>query len=71
MLQVGVKMVTALNRLYVNALRKVREDERGDVPGWVMVTLMTAGIVVVLWAVAEEAIVGMFQNAMESVVKGG
>ena len=71
MLQVGVKMVTALNRLCVNAQRRVREDERVDVPGWVMVTLMTAGIVVVLWAVAEEAIVGMFQNAMESVVKGG
>ncbi|MBV7412373.1 hypothetical protein KRX56_06500 [Dermabacteraceae bacterium TAE3-ERU27] len=63
--------MAALNSVAENLMRRVREDERGDVPGWVMVTLMTAGIVVVLWAVAEEAIVGMFQRAMDSVVKGG
>jgi hypothetical protein len=28
------------------------DPERGDVPGWVLVTLMTAGLVVALWAVA-------------------
>ncbi len=28
------------------------EDERGDVPGWVLITLMTAGLVVVIWALA-------------------
>ncbi|MEK8228446.1 hypothetical protein NKG05_24050 [Oerskovia sp. M15] len=26
--------------------------EQGDVPGWVLVTLMTAGLVIALWAVA-------------------
>ncbi|MGQ4509524.1 hypothetical protein ACUH9Y_06600 [Dermabacteraceae bacterium P13115] len=71
MLQVGIKMMAALENASESLLRRVRDDERGDVPGWVMVTLMTAGIVVVLWAVAEEAIVGMFQRAMDSVVKGG
>ncbi|MGQ4507535.1 hypothetical protein ACUH9H_00515 [Dermabacteraceae bacterium P13128] len=71
MLQVGIKMLAALENASESLLRRGRDDERGDVPGWVMVTLMTAGIVVVLWAVAEEAIVGMFQRAMDSVVKGG
>ena len=38
--------------------------EEGDVPGWVLITLMTAGIVVALWAVASDQIVQIFQNAM-------
>jgi hypothetical protein len=29
------------------------DAERGDVPGWVLVTIMTAGIVAVLWQFAE------------------
>ena len=30
----------------------VLRSDRGDVPGWVLVTLMTAGLVIALWAVA-------------------
>ena len=42
-------------------------NERGDVPGWVLVTLMTAGLVTVLWAVAGEALVNLFQEAISNV----
>jgi len=31
----------------------VRRGERGDVPGWVLITLMTAGLVTALWVVAQ------------------
>lgn len=41
--------------------------ERGDVPGWVLVTLMTAGLVVALWAVAAPALGDLFERAMQSV----
>lgn len=44
--------------------------ERGDVPGWVMITLMTAAIVVALWAVAKDQIVAVFQNAMAPFLRG-
>ena len=27
-------------------------EERGDVPGWVLITLMTAGLVIVIWGLA-------------------
>jgi hypothetical protein len=47
-----------------------RRDERGDVPGWVMVTLMTAGLVVALWAVAGPRLEGVFNDAMDRVVGG-
>lgn len=45
-------------------------SERGDVPGWVLITLMTAGIVVALWAVASEQIVQIFTNAMAPFLGG-
>lgn len=42
-------------------------DERGDVPGWVLVTLMTAGLVVSLWAVAGPALTQVFTDAIAKV----
>ncbi|GAA5028292.1 hypothetical protein ACFQRL_06275 [Microbacterium fluvii] len=48
-------------------LRAELDDERGDVPGWVLITLMTAGIVVLLWAVAGPALTGLFEQAIASV----
>ena len=41
--------------------------ERGDVPGWVLITLMTAALVAVLWTVAEAELVGLFREALASV----
>jgi hypothetical protein len=43
------------------------DDDTGDVPGWVLVTLMTAGLVVVIWAVAGPALSALFQQAIERV----
>ena len=42
-------------------------DERGDVPGWVLITLMTAGLVIVIWALAGPALSGVFQQAIDRV----
>ncbi len=42
-------------------------DDRGDVPGWVLVTLMTAGLVSALWFVAEPALEGMLRTALDTV----
>lgn len=44
-----------------------RRDERGDVPGWVLVTVMTAGLVTALWAVAGDALSQMLTDALRSV----
>jgi hypothetical protein len=42
-------------------------DERGDVPGWVLITLMTAGLVVLMWSVAAPALRGVFEQALAKV----
>ena len=41
--------------------------DRGDVPGWVLVTMMTAGLVAGLWAVAGDALNDLFRNAVNGV----
>ncbi len=45
-------------------------NDRGDVPGWVLITLMTAGLVAVIWAVAGPALTGLFEQAIASVTGG-
>lgn len=47
------------------------EHERGDVPGWVLVTLMTAGLVVALWAMAGPLLEDAFRQAIGSVTGQG
>jgi hypothetical protein len=42
-------------------------DERGDVPGWVLITLMTAGLVIIIWAIAGPALSAVFQQAIDRV----
>jgi len=44
-----------------------RRSERGDVPGWVLVTVMTAGLVAALWAVAGDTLTAMLSDALASV----
>lgn len=47
-------------------LNRIR-GERGDVPGWVLITLMTAGLVIVIWGLAGPALGSVFQQAIERV----
>ncbi len=59
-----------MNALSVRAMRRlntVLDEDRGDVPGWVLITLMTAGLVVLIWAVAGPALTAMFEDALSRV----
>lgn len=47
---------------------RLGDPERGDVPGWVLITLMTAGLVVLIWALAGELLTQVFETAMERVL---
>ena len=44
-----------------------RRNERGDVPGWVLITVMTAGLVGALWAIAGDQLGSMLREALRSV----
>ena len=49
------------------ALLPADDRERGDVPGWVLITLMTAALVVLIWGVASDRLVEIFNRALDSV----
>jgi hypothetical protein len=62
-------MGTVMKLLLLLTLR-VRErprDEHGDVPGWVLITVMTAGLVAALWAIAGPQLSQMLRDALQSV----
>jgi hypothetical protein len=57
-----------MHRLLLHTLLSTkRRDERGDVPGWVLITVMTAGLVMVIWGVAEDQLRSMLTSALNSV----
>jgi hypothetical protein len=47
------------------------DPERGDVPGWVMITVMTAALVLAILIPFREAIVTAVQSALDSVTSAG
>lgn len=60
-----------LQEIYWNLrvrLTQALSEDTGDVPGWVLVTVMTAGLVVGIWAVAGPLLEQVFTRAINSVV---
>lgn len=60
-------MLNLLLTFVVVTQNRVGERERGDVPGWVLITLMTAGIVTVLWAFAGPRLLTILTDALDAV----
>ena len=61
-------MLTVMASLTAAPTSEGEDDrDRGDVPGWVMITVMTAIVVIALLAVFREQVVTAVQNAFQSV----
>ena len=71
------QLTLAMTRLYLTLVlpperrderdERSRRDERGDVPGWVLITVMTAGLVMAIWGVAKGELTAMLRDALNSV----
>ena len=64
------KSLESFNSTLVKAKVRFNEfikNEQGDVPGWVLVTVMTAGLVVAIWSIADDQLKSVLQNAIRSV----
>ena len=55
----------------LSARLRGEDPERGDVPGWVMITVMTAALVLAILIPFRTAIVAAVTNALTSVTTGG
>ena len=60
-------MNTLTTRLLLVLTAPRPRDQRGDVPGWVLVTVMTAGLVAVIWGVADDQLRDLLRSALNSV----
>lgn len=60
------EMTTTVTKLRT-AWGAILRSERGDVPGWVLITLMTAGLVALIWALAGPALAALFEQALTRV----
>jgi hypothetical protein len=58
---------SAVTRLWLEVSAPRARNERGDVPGWVLVTVMTAGLVMAIWGVAQGQLSSMLSSALGSV----
>lgn len=62
-------MLTHLARRLAVRTQLRLDDDRGDVPGWVFVTIMSAGLVTTLWLVAEDQLREIFSSALSRVTR--
>lgn len=61
------EMERKMNQAVVNLQIKVwKQSDRGDVPGWVLVVLMTAGLVTGIWTVAAPRLNTLLRNSLDS-----
>ena len=54
-------------QFFLEVTRKRLQNERGDIPGWVLVTVMTAGLVVAVWSVADGQLKTVLTDALRGV----
>jgi hypothetical protein len=67
MQQTAILMVRWYAALVAPSSGGGQRDERGDVPGWVLVTVMSAGVVAVLYGVAKDELTEMLRSALNKV----
>ena len=60
----GLALVSRVLAAY--AVPRTR-NERGDVPGWVLITVMTAALVTMLLAIARDEMAQLLRDALDSV----
>ena len=73
-LQLSMKVQERFQDLYNLAQKKVKfrrliqtlSSERGDVPGWVLVVLMTTGLVTAIWTIAAPRLTSILKNSLDS-----
>ena len=44
----------------------IKSDSRGDVPGWVLVVLMTTALVTGIWSIAAPKLTTILRNSLDA-----
>ncbi|MBC7463860.1 MAG: hypothetical protein H7227_06340 [Actinobacteria bacterium] len=65
-LKVATVAHAAQRRFKANIPAEIAEGERGDVPGWVLVVLMTTGLVTAIWTIAAPRLSSILRNSLDA-----
>jgi len=65
MLRIAVFVIINVRHLMSRTHARLA-DERGDVPGWVLVVLMTTGLVTAIWTLAAPRIQSILRSSLDS-----
>jgi hypothetical protein len=60
-----LKFQNHLSHVYDDFFERLK-NERGDVPGWVLVVLMTTGLVTAIWTIAAPRLSAILKNSLDS-----
>ena len=60
------RMAASVNKANMLKYVKMMKDERGDVPGWVLVVLMTTGLVTAIWTIAAPRLSAILKNSLDA-----
>ena len=60
-----ISLRNGLTRAHKDFYARIR-DERGDVPGWVLVVLMTTGLVTAIWTIAAPRLTAILKNSLDA-----
>ncbi len=52
--------------MIVQITEESTRSERGDVPGWVLVVLMTTGLVTAIWTIAAPRLSAILRNSLDA-----
>lgn len=58
--------IDATNRIRGSRIKEKLADERGDVPGWVLVVLMTTGLVTAIWTIAAPRLTTILKESLDA-----
>ena len=54
-------------KIRLTKLFRTLANEQGDIPGWVLVTVMTAGLVTAIWLIADGQLTSVLDRAISAV----
>lgn len=66
LIKISLRVTNGVVALKRSRALKALSDQRGDVPGWVLVVLMTTGLVTAIWTIAAPRLTAILKNSLDS-----
>lgn len=66
LITIYLSLIRGVHRFKSTRFFQALKDQRGDVPGWVLVVLMTTGLVTAIWTIAAPRLTAILRNSLDA-----